>query len=277
MVSVIMPAYNAEKTILQSVESVFEQSYTEWELIIVDDCSTDRTVEIIEAFLEKRLTKDIKDYDRDKHKNNEDPEDGGYPQIRILKNSENRGVAYSRNKGVDLAEGEWIAFLDSDDLWTPEKLEKQVKYVIDHDMKEGLIFTGSTFMTEKGAPLDYILRVPEKIDRRELQKQNVISCSSALVSRDLILKYRFPESIKTIHEDFAVWLGILDSIKYAYGIDEPLLNYRISEASKSGKKTKAALMNWNTYRYVGLGFVQCLYYMIHYAFRGALKWARIRK
>ena len=131
--------------------------------------------------------------------------------------------------------------------------------------------------SEQNKTLDYVLHVPEKIERSELLKQNVISCSSVLVSRNLILKYSFPENVKTIHEDFAVWLGILSSVKYACGIDEALLKYRISEGSKSGKKTKAVIMNWNTYRFVGLGFVHSLYYMIHYSFRGALKWARIRK
>ncbi|MBP3803820.1 MAG: glycosyltransferase [Oribacterium sp.] len=254
-VSIIMPAYNAGKTIKSSIESVIAQSYVEWELLIVDDSSSDDTVKVVEAIIKEHKERDIK----------------------LLKNIRNMGVAYSRNYGVKESHGEWIAFLDSDDLWSSDKLEKQVKYVKDHEMMEGLVFTGSSFITVQDKSLDYVLHVPEKIERSELLKQNVISCSSVLVSRNLVHKYRFPENIKTIHEDFVVWLGILSSVKYACGIDEALLKYRISEGSKSGKKTKAALMNWNTYRYVGLGFVQCLYYMIHYAFRGALKWARIKK
>ncbi len=274
MISIIMPAYNAEKTIKQSMESVIKQTYTDWELIVVDDCSMDSTVKVVEAF--------IKEY--------------GKYNIRLVKNLENRGVAYSRNRGVDESRGVWMAFLDSDDLWREDKLEKQMcfmkndetyscdnkvklSYGVRSEMESNpkLIFTGSSFITSSGEKLGYIFHVPFRISREELLKQNLISCSSVMVSKELIEKYKFPEKISTIHEDFAVWLRILGEIPFAYGIDEPLLRYRISSDSKSGNKIKATVMNWNTYRYVGLGKMSACYYMIHYCFRGLRKWKNLRR
>ncbi|WP_242944453.1 glycosyltransferase family 2 protein [Oribacterium sp. WCC10] len=259
MVSVIMPAFDAAKTIKSSIESVIAQTYSKWELIIVDDCSSDNTVNVVESIIETNKECDIK----------------------LVKNEKNMGVAYSRNRGVDESHGEWIAFLDSDDMWDKTKLEKQIRCIERDGLKErnrwqGLLFTGSSFMTKDGRRLQYILHVPERIDRRELLKQNLISCSSVLVSKDLIKKYRFPEGIKTIHEDFAVWLNILSEVGVAHGIDEPLLVYRVAADSKSGKKSKAALMNWNTYKYIGLGPVKRVYYMIHYTLRGLRKWRGLK-
>ena len=254
MISIVMPAYNAGETIRQSLESVVIQSYTDWELIIVDDCSDDDTIEIVESF----------------KKENEKYE------VKLLVNPENRGVAYSRNRGIKEASGEWIAFLDSDDIWTSDKLQKQMVLIRDKGISEGLVFTGSSFITGKDTKIDFILRVPSEIRKDELLKQNLISCSSVLVSRSLMIKNSFPENIKSIHEDFAVWINILGDIPCAYGIDEQLMVYRVSDKSKSGKKTKAAIMNWNTYRYVGLGFTESIYEMIHYAIRGMCKWRKIR-
>lgn len=281
MISIIMPAFNAEKTIKQSLESILQQSYTDWELVIIDDCSVDRTAKIIEEFIEENKDCDIK----------------------FLRNDVNRGVAFSRNRGIKEASGEWIAFLDSDDLWMMDKLEKQIRLLntdnaksgIEAEVKKGenafvnsmgrkeqrdintfLVFTGSSFISNEGISLQYILHVPEKINRKQLLKQNLISCSSVLVSKSLAVKYPFPAEVKTIHEDFAVWIKMLGEIDYAYGIDEPLLIYRISEGSKSSSKSKAAIMNWNTYRYVGMGVISSLFYMIHYSLRGISKWTHIR-
>ena len=295
-ISIIMPAYNSSKTIEASIQSVIGQSYKGWELIVVDDCSKDGTVDIVNEIIDKNIDLDIK----------------------LYRNSENKGVAYSRNFGVKMAEGELIAFLDSDDLWTSDKLEKQVNlletlqvhddvqslyyedqekadvetehtvnksgsYSDEDSVKEicikdsSLIFTGSSFITAKNEKLDYTLHVPRKIERKELLKQNIISCSSVLASKELLLKHEFPTMKAPIHEDFVVWIEILKEIPYAYGIDEPLLIYRVSDSSKSSRKSKAAVMNWNTYRYVGMGIPESIYYMMCYTIRGIKKWTRIKK
>ncbi len=253
-VSIIMPAYNASKTIEQSVLSVVSQSYNSWELIIVDDCSKDSTPEIVKSFIA----------------------DHSYCDIKLYANTENRGVSYSRNYGIDHASGDWIAFLDSDDLWDSDKLKAQMDYISSMHLDKGLLFTGSAFIDENGDKLDYVFHVPEKINKQTLLKQNVISCSSVVVSRDLMHQIKFPDSNKLIHEDYAVWLKMLDIIEYAYGIDEPLLVYRVSSGSKSARKSKAAIMNWNTYRYIGLNLPERIFYMINYTIRGFMKWRNLK-
>ncbi len=252
-ISIIMPAYNASKTIEDSIQSVIAQSFKDWELVVVDDCSTDGTADLVNKIIKKNKGHEIK----------------------LFSNPENKGVAYSRDFGVKVAEGDLIAFLDSDDLWTQDKLDKQVE-LLNGLSGQVLLFTGSAFMTSVNEKLDYTLHIPEKIGRKELQKQNVISCSSVLASKELLLKHEFPITNNPIHEDFVVWLEILKEIPYAYGIDEPLLIYRVSDSSKSSRKSKAAVMNWNTYRYVGMGFFESLYYMMCYIIRGLKKWSSIK-
>jgi teichuronic acid biosynthesis glycosyltransferase TuaG len=249
LISIIMPAFNCEKYIGAAIESVQKQSYPDWELIVVDDCSSDRTP----ALIEKYAAQD--------------------PRIHLLKNAVNQGVGASRNRGVRHASGKWVAFLDSDDLWREDKLEKQIQQ-LEATPAARLLFTGSAFITESGTPMDYILHVPETISRRKLLRQNLVSCSSVLVYRECLLKYPMSESHE-MHEDFAVWLHILEEEAFAYGIDEPLLIYRKSAASKSGNKLKAAKMNWNTYREAGLSFPARVYYMVWYTVKGILKYRNL--
>lgn len=250
MVSIIMPAYNCEKYVRSAVESVKAQTYTDWTLFIIDDCSTDRT-----RILAEELAKTDE-------------------RIVVKHNKKNIGVAKTRNLGVREADSEWIAFLDSDDLWRPDKLEKQIK-LSEKISTANLIFTGSGFIKENGEKINYILHVLGKINRKELLKQNLISCSSVLINRDMMLKYPMPGK-EMIHEDFASWLRILDEEEYAYGIDELLLIYRRSESSKSGNKAKAAKMNWNTYRNVGISPVKAAYYMCWYVIKGLMKYRHLK-
>jgi len=250
MISVIMPAYNNEHCILQAVESVVNQIYKQWELIIIDDMSTDNTYD---------AAKKISDSDH---------------RIKVLRNTSNQGVGKTRNIGVSEASGEWIAFLDSDDMWTPDKLEKQVA-LVSKNPNIKITFTGSSFISESGEKKEYVLHVPEKITRKELLKQNVISCSSVMAKKDLLVRYPMSDNY-SVHEDFAAWLSILCEEEYAYGIDEPLLIYRLSTKSKSGNKFKAARMNWNTYRNMGLGILESTYYMACYTYNGFKKYGNLR-
>lgn len=250
MVTIVMPAYNCEKYLRQAVESVIAQTYKAWKLLIIDDCSTDGTA----ALAEKLGRRD--------------------ERITVLHNERNLGVSATRNRGIRETGSEWIAFLDSDDAWTPDKLEKQFG-LIERLPLAKLLYTGSGFMKENGERMDFVLHVPEKIGRKELLKQNLLSCSASLVKRELLLKYPMPEK-GTMHEDFVVWLRILKDEQYAYGIDEPLLIYRRSENSKSGNKIKAAKMNWNTYREVGLNRIVAAYYMCWYTVRGLKKYKSLR-
>ena len=249
MISIIMPAYNAALYIKEAITTVLNQTYQDWELIIIDDHSTDETTQLIEHFSEMDS------------------------RILYIINKTNLGVAAARNKGISIATGEWIAFLDSDDCWHPEKLKKQIDFAESH--QGGFIFSGSSFMDESSTPLDYYLTVPEAITYKELLKQNIISCSSVLIRKTLLKNYPMEHASK-MHEDFAVWLQILRyETDFAYGINEPLLIYRISSTSKSGNKIKAGLMTFRVYRYLGIHFVPAFYYWICYFIRSVKKYSRL--
>lgn len=250
LISVIMPAYNAEKYIEESIKSVINQTYTNIELIIVNDCSKDKTQEIIDKWSK---------------------EDS---RIKKYINEKNSGVAYTRNYGIQKSTGEWIAFLDSDDLWTKDKLQKQIELIVNNNMEPAIIYTASQFIDENGEKYNYIMNVPKNIEYKELLKQNVISCSSVLVKKEIIENTKM-ENDKA-HEDFITWLKILKDYNIcAYGIDEPLLIYRISRNSKSGNKFKAAKMTYMVYKHVGLNFFARIYYMCFYTIKSLKKYKKI--
>ena len=248
LISIIMAAYNAEKTIEKAINSVLNQTYPNFELLVVNDCSKDRTVELVRNIAAKDS------------------------RVRLISNVKNSGVSYTRKHGLEEAKGSWIAILDSDDAWAPEKLEKQI--ALQKKMNADLLFTGSAFMDSDGQSIDWYLHAPAEVTYRQLLKQNVLSNSSALVRKELYTKhYAIGDGM---HEDFAIWLSILKEGRKAYGVDEPLLIYRIAKSSKSGNKVKAAKMNWNTYRYVGLNPLSASYYECWYVVKGLLKYKNLK-
>lgn len=248
LISVIMAAYNAEKTIEQAIGSVLEQTYPNLELLVVDDFSTDRTAELVTRIAAKDS------------------------RVRLISNEKNSGVSYTRKRGLNEANGDWIAILDSDDAWAPEKLEKQI--ALQKKTNAELLFTGSAFMDSDGQPIDWYLHAPAKVTYRQLLKQNVVSNSSALVRKELYKKHYATGD--SMHEDFAIWLSILKEGGTAYGVDEPMLIYRIAKSSKSGNKIKAAKMNWNTYRYVGLNPAEAAYYECWYMVKNVIKYTKLK-
>ena len=248
-ISVIMPAHNAEHTIRASIESVRAQTYPEWELIVIDDGSTDGTAAIVEEYTQTDN------------------------RIRLVRNPACTGVGAARNRGGKEARHDYVAFLDSDDLWTPDRLERQMERVAScPDAK--LFFSSTEYIDEKGQPYGYILRAPARVTARELLKQNVISCSSVLVEKEALTRHPMPEDPR-IHEDLACWYGILSDTPYAAGIDLPLLRYRIRRDSKSGRKTKAARMQWRTYRYLKLSLWLSIRSFISYTLRNLKKYRSI--
>ena len=249
LISVIMAAYNAEQTIAQAIKSVLMQTYKNLELIIVDDCSTDDTISVISSFKDER--------------------------IRLIRNEKNSGVSYTRQRAAKNANGRWIAVLDSDDAWANTKLELQAN--VQMETNASLLFTGSAFMNAYGEKIGWELHVPPEIDYRKLLKQNLISNSSVLVKKALYLKYiNSDKNSDLAHEEFVCWLRMLKDGYIAYGIDQPLLIYRLSGNSKSGNKLKAAKMNWNTYRAVGLSFPASCYYMFWYTVNGLKKYKNLK-
>lgn len=242
LVSIIMPAYNCEKYVGEAINSVINQTYKKWELIVVDDGSKDNTIKILGEISKKDS------------------------RIHFIKNEKNQGVSATRNRGISLAKGDWIAFLDSDDMWEKTKLEKQIKYA--EKTSAEFLFTGSSYINEDGEYYKGIFEVPQKVTYKKLRNQNVISCSSVLIRK------RFFDDIKMekddMHEDYAVWLRVLKTGISAYGINEPLLIYRISRNSKSGNKLKTIKMTYKVFRFVGINPIGSAYFMIRHI-TGAVK------
>ncbi|MBQ0037977.1 MAG: glycosyltransferase family 2 protein [Clostridiales bacterium] len=243
-VSVIMPAYNAARYIETAITSVLRQTYTDWELIVVDDCATDGTADIIHRLAAQDT------------------------RIVFLRNAVNRGVSYTRNYAISQARGQWIAFLDSDDLWREDKLEKQLALTQKHP--DGvLFFTASGFITFDDQPLRYVMPAPEQVTYRDLLRRNLLSCSSVLVKREVMAQVKMARD--DMHEDYSAWLTILRQYPCAYGVNEPLLIYRFSPGSKSANRLKSAKMLYRSYRYVGYHVLSAAYMTCRYTVHSVSK------
>lgn len=241
LVSVVMPAYNASRFIDSAIRSVIKQSYPSWELIVVDDGSSDGTQARVE------------NYARDCAK------------IRLIQHRTNRGPAAARNTGIENANGHYIAFLDSDDLWHSRKLEKQIQFMDTN----GLSFTYTSYLVinENGAQTGEVM-APLSVGYEELLRSNVIGCLTSVFRRDLVKGIRMREELP-MHEDYVFWLDILGGGCQAYGIQEPLASYRIVSGSFSRNKLKASAVQWRIYReYAHLGLWPAIRCFSTYASRG---------
>lgn len=243
-VSVIMPVYNAQRFLREAIESVLAQTFCDFELILIDDCSKDNSYSILCEY--EKLDS----------------------RVRIFKNECNKGVSYTRNFGVSKARCDYVALIDSDDMWEQDKLKKQLE-LIDKYPDTDLCYTGSAFVDTDSQMSDFVFSVPEKVTYKKLLKQNVVSCSSALLRKSWLEKY--PMAHDNMHEDFAVWLSILKDHGVARGIDEPLLIYRVDKNSKSGNKFKSMLMTYRVYKFMGINFFARFYYLAFYILSGIRK------
>ena len=251
LVSVILPAYNCEKTLADTLESVLNQTYRDIEVILINDAAKDGTHVICESFASKD------------------------PRIRYYLNSQNIGTLETRVRAINLARGEWIAFVDSDDLWSHDKLEKQ--FALQKATNCDLIYTASSFINENGEPFKWIMHVPEQVTYKKLLRQNIISNSSVLMRKRDYLKYSpFSERGNDMHEDFACWLCMLRAGLTARGVNEPLITYRLHKNSSSSNKVNASKLNMNTYKYIGLGLLERYFYQGCYAVNGLRKYMHFR-
>lgn len=219
-VSIVTPVYNSEKFISYTIESVINQTYQNWEMIIVDDCSRDDSANIIEKYC-------LAD-----------------TRIKYIKLEKNSGAAVARNVGIDISKGRFIAFLDSDDLWEPEKLEKQIKFM--EENKIGFSFTSYRLIDEEGNDLNKVITVPSKVNYDDLLKNTIIGCLTVVIDKNIIGDFRMP--LVRAGQDTATWLSILRRGFEAYGINEPLARYRKVNGSISSNKIKALKRTWNTYK-----------------------------
>lgn len=223
LVSIIVPVYNVEKFIGETMDSVAAQTYPHWELLLVEDGSSDRTAEIIQ------------DYIREKKEN----------RIRLIAQPENMGAARARNRGLQEARGRYIAYLDADDLWVPEKLERELAF-----MKEkgaAFAFTGYEFADENGKGTGKIVRVPETLSYRQALSNTTIFTTTVMFDTQRISK-ELLEMPVIKSEDTALWWKVLRNGYTAYGLDENLVKYRRPGKSLSSNKLEALRRIWNLYR-----------------------------
>ncbi len=250
LVSVIVPVYNAGKWIEDTILSVKSQTYRDWELILVDDGSSDDSAEIIRHYAADNIR--LISYD-DKEK----------------EKGKNHGAAYARNRGVKEAKGRYICFLDADDLWSPDKLEKQLKHMEENDA--AFSFTGYEFADESGIGVQKIVRVPKEIGYKQALKNTTIFTSTVMFDMDKLSK----EDIKmpsVPSEDTATWWKVLKKIGKAYGLDEQLTLYRRSAQTLSSDKMTAVSRIWNLYRNVeGMGVIHSAYCFVFWAVRALIR------
>ncbi|WP_215147074.1 glycosyltransferase family 2 protein [Exiguobacterium sp. s91] len=232
LVSIIMPAYNSEKSLNTAIDSIINQSYSNWELIIVDDFSKDNTNKIIDDCIKK-----------DK-------------RIKKIVNVRNKGAAFSRNIAIKESKGKWIAFLDSDDYWHEKKLEIQTNYMLKNNYY--FTFTNTRYITDQKVSFNKKFNIPNSVDFKKLRKHNVIACSSVIIDKK-ILQYNFIEK-NDIHEDYLLWLKILNDGNRAYSIDEELLIYRLSKNSKSGNKLKTIFMTYRVFKELNYSYIKSLFF-----------------
>lgn len=218
LVSIIMPVYNGEATIAESIESVLKQTYSLWELIIVDDCSTDSTSKIVESYKEDS-------------------------RIRYYRQNENFGVAAARNKAISMANGRYIAFLDSDDLWLPKKLEQQIFFMENNHY--GFTYTEYRQFIDNPQKAGKLVKVQDSVGYKELLRGNDIGCLTVVLDRYFFPNIRMP---KERHEDYITWLNLLHDGQKAYGLHKDLARYRKSVKSLTGNKWQSLQWTWDVYR-----------------------------
>lgn len=224
LVSIVVPVYNAEKFLKDTIKTVEEQTYEKWELILVNDCSKDNSTQIITDAIEKNS------------------------RIRLINLEKNSGAAMARNKGIEEANGKYVAFLDADDLWENDKLQKQVEFMQKNNCE--FSFTGYEFADENGTPNGKVVKVPETINYKQALKNTTIWTSTVMLDVEKLGKELIKMPNVKRGQDTATWWKILKKIDKAYGLNENLSYYRRTNESLSANKWKALKRTWNLYRNV---------------------------
>lgn len=242
-VTVIMPLYNSEGTMSESIDSVLNQTFVNLELILIDDCSSDGSLNIALGY-----------------KNSDD-------RVRVMSTEINSGAAVARNLGIKSARGRFIAFLDSDDLWYAIKLEVQISFMLEHNY--GFTFTAYEKINENGTLLES-LGVPQEVSYSDLLKVCSVGCLTAIYDTHIFGKVYMPLIRK--RQDLGLWLRLLKSTKKGYGLNITLASYRLRSNSISSNKKNAAIYTWRLYRDVeSISFFKAVFYFSHYAFNGVMR------
>ncbi|MCI8470800.1 MAG: glycosyltransferase family 2 protein [Clostridia bacterium] len=243
LVSIIIPVYNAEKYIEETIKTVKEQTYKNWEMILVDDKSTDRSKEIIKENLSDNII--------------------------LIELSKNSGTAIARNEGTKVAKGTYISFLDADDLWDNQKIEKQLKFMQENEY--AFTYTAFQFVNEDNTKRSKKVNVQKQLDYKEALKNTRILSIAVMIDLKQIAKEECT-MVNVLHEDIATWWKLLKNGHMAYGLNEVLVYYRRYGNSKASNKLRNCKYRWELYRKVEkLSVIKSIYYFLHYAFYGVIK------
>jgi teichuronic acid biosynthesis glycosyltransferase TuaG len=244
LVSIITPAYRCADVVAETIKSVIAQTYPHWELLIAEDCSPDNTRKVVEQWTAVD------------------------PRIKLIKLDQNVGPAMARNASLSSAQGRWVAFLDSDDLWLPQKLEQCLEFACMRDA--AFVFTGFRRIPSAGGEPGRYISVPATLDYRQLLGNTAIATSTVMLDTARIGQIRMR---KTYYDDFDCWLQVVKKGITAHGLDADLMRYRMMEKSVSRNKGKSALKVWRAYRDMeGLSIPLSIWYFTQYAVRGVLKY-----
>ena len=245
LVSVIMPTYNSEYFIEKSISAVLNQTYKNLELLVINDCSKDNTISIVENLAAQDN------------------------RVKLINNKVNLGCANSRNIGLQIAQGKYIAFCDSDDIWCNDKIDKQLNCIEKNDAD--MVFTAYEMIDSKDEIIKY-RQVTEKVTLDSLLKENFIIFSTTLFKKNSINGVLF--NPKWFHEDYVFLLDCLNKGKTFVGVNENLTKYRVHENGRSYNKLKSAQYRWKIYiEFLNLGLLRSVYYFINYIFYGFKKYS----
>lgn len=280
LVSIIVPVYEAAPYIVETIEIVRRQTCAEWELLLIEDRSPDESAEAVRKLLKELVCRDLLSADtlavEEQAKihslglrSAEEYIDQNGQRIVLACKARNEGAAAARNTGLELAQGRYIAYLDADDVWVPEKLQKELCFM--KDKQAGFVFSAYEFGDEHARPTGKVVHVPPELSYRQALSRTVIFTTTVLFDRTLIpvelMKMPIVES-----EDTATWWQILRAGHSAYGLDEVLAVYRRPAISLSSNKLTAIRRIWNLYRrQEGLSVIASVRYFIPWAYRATVR------
>ena len=241
LISVVIPAYSGTHLLDRAVRSALAQDMP-LEIIVINDCSPEDVDGVIAPYLDR---------------------------VVYLKNTQNMGAAESRNRGVSLAKGKYVAFLDADDYWAENKLTQQLAML----EQTGCVLcaTARELIRPDGKSTGRVIPVPETITYRDLLKHNCINCSSVLMRREAALEFPMRHA-QDSHDDYILWLQVLQKYGTAVGINQPLLYYTASDQGKSGSKLHSAAMTWRVYRHMGFGPIKSALCFVSKTLHGVWKY-----